>query len=706
MAKRAAAGTLALAVCLGGGVLGAGAANAAIELTTKKPIVYVGATGDAASVEIESAAVTWAANGALAIRLPAQAYFTAEPTIKVEDADGDDVETFNAEVISTIDDEDVAVGYDLTFSEAETTATELTITIEGIKIGLGDTYAGAAVALSVAPVTGAGVPAAPLVTENVSIADASPLQVTVPADQTLSSTGIQAVQPITIKETVGTGFKNAGTYTLTFSHAVIADPTPADDEDEKFTVKLGGTTGIARNSSVGGNEGDASFTLDINNAGSAVNTDETLTISNLFIMPDGTGDIEVTLSDGAGTDLPDTRSLGTIKVSDLGNRIGGFDRYATAAQVAQSVAATINVGNSALAAGAGSTAGLDPSEESLDDVILASGEQAGGGIDALSASYLAGQANPLDEGAGPVAQGAPVLLTEKASVPSETLSAIRNILATGPEYDTAGEDDFAGQTIHVLGGVNAISAEAVEDLEDAFEGIDIQRYAGDNRYATAAQAAGRAGGPVGTYAPSFRTAAKRTAILTSGTNPADALSAGSVSFAGKHPLLLTAPAALSTETKASLTSLGIKQVLLVGGTSAVSAAVEAEVKALGIDVIRVAGDDRYDTAAKLLTLANDEIGSAEEPANGLNLDLGYTGVGAGALLTNGQGFADALVSAPLAAVAGKALLPTDPTKLSPQTAAFIKASDMEDGSVIGLGGLVALPQSVLDAANDSADGDD
>ena len=76
------------------------------------------------------------------------------------------------------------------------------------------------------------------------------------------------------------------------------------------------------------------------------------------------------------------------------DRVGGEDRYATAALIARELA-------SGLTASGGAPGG----------VLLASGEDASGGIDALAASSLAGHLS------------APVVLTQRSSLPAVIAAA-------------------------------------------------------------------------------------------------------------------------------------------------------------------------------------------------------------------------------------------------------------------------------------------
>jgi hypothetical protein len=148
---------------------------------------------------------------------------------------------------------------------------------------------------------------------------------------------------------------------------------------------------------------------------------------------------------------------------------------------------------------------------------------------------------------------------------------------------------------------------------------------------------------------------KKTAIVASGENFPDALSAGPLAFAGllapggtcgsgSLPLLLTQQAGLSAPTVEAILEHGIEQVILMGGTGAVNAAVEKAIDDLNggaVNVIRIAGADRQGTAAELAkrVLGPDNLGSY-----GIPLASG----GGAFFVSRPDAFPDALAAAPLA----------------------------------------------------------
>ena len=226
-------------------------------------------------------------------------------------------------------------------------------------------------------------------------------------------------------------------------------------------------------------------------------------------------------------------------------RIGGADRYATAAALA----------TEAFPAGA-------------TTAIVARGDLF---PDALAGNYLAG------------AFSAPILLTRSGALPGVTAAALKELGVTN---------------VVVVGGATAVSAGVEAELDVDYA---VTRLGGADRYATGRAVAAAALTQAGSIA---ELGGLRTAIVGSGQGFADILAAGPISYARNHPLLITRPASLPAETAAFLTGNDVDQVVVVGGTVAVSAAVEAQIEALtGNDVVRFAGVDRFATATALAEAA-------------------------------------------------------------------------------------------------------
>jgi len=283
---------------------------------------------------------------------------------------------------------------------------------------------------------------------------------------------------------------------------------------------------------------------------------------------------------------------------DSDQRLGGADRYATAALVAEEIDAAAAV----------------------DTVIVASGENF---PDALAAAAL------TEDG------DIPILLVQANSIPSASRDRMFRLA------DTA--DD-----VIVIGGTSAVSATVFAELEDIFEDSDVVRISGDNRYATAVAVAEEVG-----YGDMV--------LLVSGESWADAVTVGSYASDNDVPVLLANGSGLPAETSAALEEAlddGTTRVVIVGGSAAVGAGVEDDLVELGFapaDISRIAGADRYATnlAFQLEQLADPFSKHFSDAENDDLWGLSVT-------LVSGTAFPDALAAAPLAAANDSHLVLVDP----------------------------------------------
>lgn len=122
------------------------------------------------------------------------------------------------------------------------------------------------------------------------------------------------------------------------------------------------------------------------------------------------------------------------------------------------------------------------------------------------------------------------------------------------------------------------------------------RIAGEDRYETAVKLS-KAG---------FVSA--ETVVLARGDEFADSMTAGPLAYKLEAPILLTRTKSIPSTVVEELNRLGTKTVVVMGGANAVSNEVIKNLYEMGISVRRIAGEDRYETAAKVAK----EIGSTEE----------------------------------------------------------------------------------------------
>lgn len=199
-----------------------------------------------------------------------------------------------------------------------------------------------------------------------------------------------------------------------------------------------------------------------------------------------------------------------------------------------------------------------------------------------------------------------------------------------------------------------------------------ERKAGADRYETAAAVSAArfaAGVPV--------------AYVAAGANFPDALAGGAAAAKSDGPVLLTQQSTVPESTKAELDRLNPGKIVILGGTASVADAVLTAVDPYTDGTVtRVAGTDRYDTAAKL---------SAETfPANVTTV---YVAAGAT--------FPDALAGGPAAFKEGPGplLLVGD---VIPQTTKD-ELTRLSATKVVVLGGASTVPESVVTALDPYSD---
>ncbi len=215
--------------------------------------------------------------------------------------------------------------------------------------------------------------------------------------------------------------------------------------------------------------------------------------------------------------LDEVRALGVSEVS----RISGSDRFATAARVAERLAAA----------------------EAVEDAYLVLGahEDPGSGWpDAVAISSLAAW------------QGRPVLLTEHDRLPAATETALESL---------------GVERVIVVGGPAAVSKEVVAELFDA--GFSVQRLAGADRYETSLAVAAVAIGVGMTLSETW---------VATGRSYPDALAAGPAAARTGRVMVLVDGQQLSAESRTWFEqhATDISAMTIAGGAAAISTPVEDE----------------------------------------------------------------------------------------------------------------------------------
>lgn len=201
--------------------------------------------------------------------------------------------------------------------------------------------------------------------------------------------------------------------------------------------------------------------------------------------------------------------------------------------------------------------------------------------------------------------------------------------------------------------------------------VNVQRVAGDTRYDTMSELISNVGG----------WSASDKAILASGANYPDALSASALAGAYDAPIILTDPTELSSKAAATIKQLGPSTIYVVGGPSAVSDEVlQAASNICGSNTIRLYGSTRYETSLEILRQCNSSSDTV--------------------IVATGANYADSLSISPFAYVTKSPIVLCDPYGgLTQEAIEAIRAGGFSRAILVG--GNAAVPDVVISQLNNA-----
>ncbi|MCM1566512.1 MAG: cell wall-binding repeat-containing protein [Dehalobacter sp.] len=240
---------------------------------------------------------------------------------------------------------------------------------------------------------------------------------------------------------------------------------------------------------------------------------------------------------------------------------------------------------------------------------------------------------------------APILLTSSESLSTKTRTELSRLHVSH---------------VFLIGGTSAISTSVEREIY--YMGISISRIAGSDRYDTSARIAQT----LGSY---------NQAIIATGENFADALSAAPIAAIKEIPILLTAKNSLPGNIQQALQN--VTSTYVVGGTGVISTSVLNLLPAGK----RLSGADRYETNLKII----DEF-SAQ-----LNL--------AACCIATGQSFPDALAGSALAAQTNSPVILVN-SLTNTSVGNYINQKSNLISKLIVFGGTAVIPQNVVNTLLD------
>ena len=243
--------------------------------------------------------------------------------------------------------------------------------------------------------------------------------------------------------------------------------------------------------------------------------------------------------------------------------LAGDNRYETATKIAREYAGLTTLGE------------IKGSTKTNANIVLVNGNAL---VDGLAAAPLAAtKTNKI----GSKNVSAPILLTEADHLPKATKAYLKEILA----QTQIGA--LKKVTINIVGGNTVVSKELERELFHL--GFDVERFGGDNRETTSLAVAKEV----------EKTNTTKERFVVGADGEADAMSIAAVAAYNKTPIIVAKRGGISEDALHTFDENA--NVAIIGGTTVVTAAEENGLKSVSKAVVRLAGDNRKATNAKIIS---------------------------------------------------------------------------------------------------------
>ncbi len=239
---------------------------------------------------------------------------------------------------------------------------------------------------------------------------------------------------------------------------------------------------------------------------------------------------------------------------------------------------------------------------------------------------------------------APILLTKSNGISKDVKNEILRLGATNSI---------------IIGGNNSVSSNIEKELRKLDN--NVERISGSNRYETSSEVAKKIISITGF---------KKSAVVVSGENFSDALTASSMAARDDMPILLVQHNKIPVQIRRVLSDLNIDETFIVGGYSSVGKDLESDV----FMKKRLYGANRYETALNVMEFAYPD---AEK-----------------VFIATGENFADALVIGGIAAIQKSPIQLVNSKNMSNSIVNTISKKNIKEMIVVG--GENSVSDSIVD----------